>query len=420
MDWKAWLVGLGAVATSLTVMAAPNQPDLGAEAAAMRPWLVEQRRWFHAHPELSNREVDTGKAVARRLAEMGLTVQTGVAGNGVVGVLTGGKPGPTVVHRADMDALPITETRDVPYKSQNPGVMHACGHDIHTAVGLGVAKLLSQRRASLRGTVKFLFQPAEEGPPAGEEGGARLVVREGVLTPAPAAVFGLHVAPQLPVGTMGWRAGPMMAAADRFVLTVHGKSAHGAQPQHGVDAVYVGAQVVTGLQAVVSRQQDARAPLVLTIGSFHAGNRFNIIAADAVMEGTVRTLDPDTHARSQAAIGKVVGGITTAYGARYALDYQELAPVVVNEVALTRRSVPVLEQALGAGRAVEVEPVMIAEDFGFYAQQAPSLFLFLGVGNAAAGITGNIHTPDFQADEDALVVGVKAMAAVVIARGNAQ
>lgn len=410
----AW-VALGVV-TPLVAAAVPKGADVSADAAAMQPWLTETRRWFHAHPELSNREVETSRSIAQRLTAMGYEPQTGIAGHGVVALLNGGLPGPLVAYRADMDALPITEMRDVPYKSRNPGVMHACGHDLHTTVGLGVAQLLMKHRDQLHGSVKFIFQPAEEGPPPGEEGGAALMVKQNVLVPAPVAVFGLHVWPSLHVGDVGYQSGPLMAAASRFNLTIKGKQAHGAQPHEGVDAVFVASQVVTGMQGLVSRQQDARKPLVITIGSFHAGSRFNIVAGEAVLEGTVRTLDPDTYARIQADIERVVGGITAAYGASYSLDYHPLAPPVVNDPALTTRSLPVLGKVLGTDHVRQVQPVMVSEDFGVFTQHVPSLFLFLGVGHPQKGITGNIHTAEFQADEAALVVGVKAMAALIMAR----
>jgi amidohydrolase len=273
--------------------------------AELEPELVEARRWFHAHPELSNREVETAAEIADRLRAMGYEPRTGIARHGVVAVLEGGRPGPVVAWRSDIDALPITEAVDVPWKSQNVGVMHACGHDIHTTVGLGAAEVLMGMRDDVSGTVIFLFQPAEEGPPPGEEGGATLMLSEGVFDdPKPIAVFGMHVMPTLEVGTIGWGTGGVMASADRVTIRIEGLMSHGSAPHSGVDAIWVGAQIVDALQGIASREIDSRDPAVVSIGTFQAGNRFNIIAGSAELTGTVRTLDGETrdhigpHARS--------------------------------------------------------------------------------------------------------------------------
>jgi amidohydrolase len=379
------------------------------------PSLVECRRWFHAHPELSNRELETGAEVARRLREMGYEPLTGIAGHGVVAVLKGGKPGPVVAWRSDMDALPIEEAVDVPWRSGNPGVMHACGHDVHMAVGLGVAELLMDMREDVAGTVMFLFQPAEEGAPQGEEGGATLMLTEGVFDdPRPSAVFGLHVMPNHEVGTVAWGSGPFMASADRFAITVIGRMTHGSAPQDGIDAIWVGAQVVDALQGIVAREIDSRRPVVLSVGTFNAGSRFNIIAGSAELTGTVRTLDADAQDHTEAAMRRIVAGVCEAHRASCKVTYDRVTPMVVNDPALTRQAVAALRELLGDEAVLEIEPVMAAEDFAEYARVVPGFFFFLGVGNEAKGWTSYVHTPTFQPDEEAIPVGVRAATTVLL------
>ena len=260
--------------------------DIAALASEIEPQLIEARRWFHQHPELSNREEQTGAEIARRLEEMGYEPRTGVAHHGVVAVLEGALPGPVVAWRSDIDALPIEEEVDVPYRSTNAGVMHACGHDLHTTVGLGAADVLMRLKDRLHGTVVFIFQPAEEGPPPGEDGGAKMMIDEGALESPPVeAIFGLHVMPTFEAGRIGVRPGGLMAASDRFKLTIHGRMTHGSAPHDGIDAVYIGSQVVAALQAIASREVDARNSLVVSVGTFNAGNRYNIIAEEAVLTG---------------------------------------------------------------------------------------------------------------------------------------
>lgn len=385
-----------------------------AEIQKTLPSIVEARRWFHRRPELSNREVETGKEIARRLKEMGYEPRTGVAGHGVIAVLKGGLPGPVLVWRADIDALPITETTGLPYASENTGVMHACGHDMHIAVGLGTAQVLMGLKGRVRGTVVFLFQPAEETVPAGEKGGAPLVVEEGALAGLnPEAFFALHVEPALPSGGVGLRAGGIMASADRFTIRLRGKAAHGAKPQEGVDAVFVAAQVVTGLQALVSREQDPRRPLVVTVGTLHAGSRFNIIAEEATLEGTVRTLDPDTYKAAPESLERVVKGICGAYRATCEVSYERLNPVNYNDPALARLAAKALLEALGGPAIVEVEPQTISEDFPHFSKIAPTFFFFLGVGRSDGAPAGGIHTSGFNPDEAAIAVGVEAAAALL-------
>jgi amidohydrolase len=401
----------------LTLAAAVAAPDAEIRAAAesLTPALVETRRDIHRHPELGNREVRTGTLVAERLRALGVEVRHPVARTGVVGILKGGRPGPVVAVRADLDALPIQERNDVPYKSENPGVKHACGHDAHTTIVLGTAEVLSKLRDRLPGTVVFLFQPAEEGPPEGEEGGAALMIKEGALdAPKVQAVFGLHVDPALPVGEVGWAAGPIFASSDHFVVEIQGKKTHGAYPHTGLDPVPVAAEMVQALQLVVSRQIDAQRPKVLTIGSIHGGNRFNIIADQVTLEGTIRTLDAAVRRDMKERIQRTVTGVATTNGLTAALRWVgEGNLVTMNDVALTRASVPSLQRVYGAAQTREVAPQMGAEDFAALADRVPGLYIKMGVRSEARGITAMIHTEDFDIDEGVLPLGVKAMSTLV-------
>ena len=385
-------------------------------AAALRDRLVAQRRDFHMHPELSNREERTAGVVAERLRALGLTdVRTGVARHGVTALLVGGKPGPVVAVRADMDALPIQETIDVPYKSQVAGVKHACGHDVHTTVELGVAEVLAGMKAEIPGTVKFIFQPAEEGSPAGEEGGAPLMIKEGAMeNPRPAAIFGLHTNPNVDVGQIAYMSGPAMASSDHLYITIRGKSAHGAQPHAGVDAVVVAAECITALQNIRSRRIDPLEPLVITIGTIHGGVRNNVIAAEVKMEGTMRTLSEDVRQRAKALVRETLQSITAAYGATFELNMDENAVVTFNEPSLVLETLPTIRGVVGDANVVAIKPLMPAEDFAYFQKVVPGFYYFLGVGNRAKGITAGWHTPEFDVDEDSLVVGVKVMSNVLL------
>ncbi len=385
-------------------------------AAAMRAKLIEQRRDFHMHPELSNREERTSRIVAERLKALGLEdIKTGVGKYGVTALLKGGKPGPVVAVRADMDALPIQETIDVPYKSQNPGVKHACGHDLHTTVGLGVAEVLSTMRADISGTIKFIFQPAEEGPPAGEEGGAALMIKEGALeNPRPRAIFGLHSRPESEVGQVAYNSGPAMASSDRFRITIRGKQSHGAQPQLGVDAVVVAAECVTALQTIRSRRIDMTEPLVISVGIIQGGTRFNIIADEVKLEGTMRTLSEEVRTRAKAIMKETLAGITSAYGATFDLQIEENASVVFNEPKLVEATLPTLRRLLKDENVISIKPQMIAEDFAYFQRVIPGFYYFLGVGNRARGITAPLHSAGFDVDEESLVAGVKVMSNVLL------
>ena len=408
------------LAFTLLTLAAPMSPS-GREqqivqaAEGLRAKLIEQRRDFHMHPELSNREERTSRIVAERLRALGLDeVKTGVAKYGVLALLKGAKPGPVVAVRADMDALPIQETIDVPYKSQNPGVKHACGHDVHTTVQLGVAEVLSKMRDQIFGSIKFIFQPAEEGAPQGEEGGAKLMIKEGALeNPRPAAIFGLHTA-GFEVGQIGYQSGPAMASSDRFTIVIHGKRSHGAQPQLGVDAIVVAAECVTALQTIRSRRIDPLEPLVVTVGTIKGGDRNNIIAAEVRMEGTMRTMSEQVRTRAQELMRQTLASVTSAYGATFDVQFDDSNPVTYNEPRLVDETLPTIRRIVGDANVFSLKPFMPAEDFSYYQKVVPGFFYFLGVGNKAKGLSPAWHTADFDVDEESLVVGVKVMANVLL------
>ena len=385
-------------------------------AEALRPKLIEQRRDFHRHPELSNREERTSRVIAERLRALGLDeVRTNVGKYGVVALLKGAHPGPVVAVRADMDALPILETLDVPYRSENRGVKHACGHDVHMTVELGVAEILSRMRDRIHGTIKFIFQPAEEGAPPGEEGGAEFMIKEGALeNPRPAAIFGLHVMPNIEVGQIGYNSGPTMASSDRFAIKIRGRKVHGAYPHDGIDTIVVAAEAVTALQTIRSRRINTMEPLVITIGSIHGGNRFNIIADEVVLEGTMRTLSEEVRSAAIEMMKKTLAGITSAYGASYEIDFGHNNPVTWNDPTLVEATLPTMRRIVGEKNVISPRPQMGAEDFSRFQQVIPGFFYFLGVGNKARGITGMIHTPEFDVDEESLVIGVRVMANVLL------
>lgn len=394
----------------------PREQRIAQAAETLRPQLISQRRDFHMHPELSNREERTSRIVAERLRALGLEdIKTGVGKYGVTALLKGTKPGVVVAVRADMDALPIQEVNDVPYKSLVAGVKHACGHDAHTTIELGVAEILSKMRDEIHGTIKFIFQPAEEGPPLGEEGGAPLMIKEGALeNPRPSAIFGLHVMPVVEVGQIAYNSGPAMASSDHFVITIHGKKVHGAYPHDGIDAVVVAAECVTSLQTIRSRRIDTTEPLVITIGIIQGGNRFNIVADEVKLEGTVRTLNEDVRKKAQGLMRETLDGITKAYGATYDMNYVEGAAVTYNEPSLVEETLPTIRRLIGEKNVISPKPQMGAEDFSYYQKVVPGFYYFLGVGNRAKGITAQIHTPDFDLDEDSLVIGVKVMSNVLL------
>jgi amidohydrolase len=401
--------------------ASPLEAEIDRLVEEVSPNVVEWRRDIHAHPELGNREFRTAAKVAEHLLGLGLEVRTEVAHTGVVGVLRGGLPGPTVALRADMDALPVTERVDLPfaskvtttYNGQEVGVMHACGHDNHVAILMGAAQVLASVRDRLPGTVVFLFQPAEEGPPEGEEGGAGLMIEEGALSdPRPEAIFGLHVMPG-PLGTLSYRARGAMASADGLYIKVVGRQTHGAQPWNGVDPIVTAAQIVLGLQTVVSRQADlTKAPAVVTVGSIHGGVRGNIIPDSVVMVGTVRSLDPEMRTQIHDRIRRTAERIAASAGAEAVVRIGIGVPVTYNDPDLTRWAVPTLERAAGSGMVSETVPITGAEDFSLYGQAIPGFFFFLG-GLPEGRTPYPNHSPLFYVDEAALPVGVRAMASLV-------
>jgi len=387
--------------------------------------VIAWRRDIHEHPELSNRETRTAEIVANHLRSLGLEVRTGVAHTGVVGVLKGGKPGPVVALRADMDALPVTEEVDVPfaskvrttYNGQDVGVMHACGHDTHTAMLMGVAEILAGMRKDLPGTVKFIFQPAEEGAPAGERGGAALMIEEGALDdPKPSAIFGLHVLP-FPAGVIRYRPGAIMASADAFRIIVRGRQTHGAQPWNGIDPIVVASQIVLGLQTITSRQVDLTAgPDVITVGAINGGVRFNIIPDSVVMQGTIRTFDTAVRNDIHQRIRRTAESIAQSAGATAQVVIDTFTAVTYNDPALTQQVLPTLREVAGANHVTLTTPITPAEDFSRYQQRVPGVFFFLGItppGTDPAKAAPN-HSPRFFVDEAALPTGVRAMAHLAV------
>lgn len=399
--------------------------ELERRVRSIEPKVIEWRRAVHQRPELSNREFETAKLVAKQLTRLGFEVRTGIAHTGVIGVLRGAKPGPVVALRADMDALPVTEVADVPFKStvrtnyrgEETGVMHACGHDAHVAIVLGAAEVLASMRDQIAGSVMFIFQPAEEGAPPGERGGARLMLEEGVFAGVtPSAIFGLHVWPD-PVGTLSYRSGPAMAASDKLSITVRGKQTHGGQPWGGVDPIVVSAQIVMGLQTIVSRQVDlSQSPTVVTIGSLHAGNRGNIISDLAVMEGTIRTFDAGTRALVHERVRQTTTMIAKSAGAAAEVVIERNNPGVHNDAQLTDAMLPTLRRVVGPDNLRVAGLSTGSEDFGDFQHQVPGLFLFLGVvpkGQDAAKAPRN-HSPSFFVDESALALGVRVLASLTL------
>lgn len=386
--------------------------------AQVQDTIIRLREHIHQYPELGNREFNTAALVADHLRALGFDeVRTGVAHTGVVGLLKGGRPGPVVAVRADMDALPVTEDTPYPFKStvrttylgQEVGVMHACGHDIHVAVQLGVASVLASMRDELPGTVKFIFQPAEEGPPPGEDGGARMMVAEGVLTdPAPSAIFGLHSFAEMEVGKVGFSVGPALAAVDHFKIKVVGKQSHGAAPHLSVDPVVMAAQAVAAFQTIRSRNLSPLEPSVITVGIVRGGTRFNIIPDVVEMEGTVRTYNPDVRDAVERRMGEILEGITAAGGGSYELDYDRGTPATINDPALAAQMLPTLVDLLGEQNVLDLEPTMGGEDFAYFANEVPGFFFRLGQ-VVPGGSSGGHHTPDFQADNSAVPVGIRAM-----------
>ncbi len=432
LSWTAALIAILVAASSVHAQQGPKPPavsplagEIDKLAAAVEPELLEWRRYLHQHPELSNREVETAKYVAARLKSFGLEPKTGVAKTGVVALLKGGRPGPVVALRADLDGLPVREEVDVPfaskaiskYEGQDVGVMHACGHDAHLAILLATARVLTKVQDRLPGTVKFIFQPAEEGAPQTERpAGAELMVKEGVLAdPKVDAIFGLHVFANVPAGHLTYRSGSFMAASDLLEITIKGRQTHGSMPWRGIDPVLVGSQIVTALQSIVSRNVDiTRLPAVVTIGQFQAGVRNNIIPDTARLVGTIRSFDPQVQDDIHARIKRIAEGIAAGAGATVEVRIDKNTPVTTNNPDLTARMLPTL-QRVAPGKVHESELITGAEDYAFYQREVPGLFFFLGITPAAeVGRAPANHSPFFFVDESALLTGVRALAHLAV------
>jgi amidohydrolase len=429
-SYKCFLTGFLAVVFTLAPVAAGAQPNPWAEsidrqAAELESQVIDWRRDIHEHPELSNREYRTAEKVATHLRDLGLDVETGVSKTGVVGVLEGGKPGPVVALRADMDALPVKERVDVPFASTDSAmyngekvpVMHACGHDTHVAMLMGAAEILASMREELPGTVKFLFQPAEEGAPRGERGGADVMVEEGALkAPDVDAIFGLHINSQTPVGTIRYRPGPIMAASDVFRITVNGKQTHGSTPWDGTDPVVTASQIVTNLQTVVSRQSElTKEPAVVSVGKIEGGVRNNIIPETVKMVGTVRTLDTTMQRHIHDRIRRVATSTAEGMGATADVEVDRGYPVTKNDPTLTEKMVPTLKRV--ADSLAVTDPITGAEDFSYFARNVPGLYVFVGgmPPDMDPDEAPSHHTPGFFIDESGMKYGVRAYANVAAA-----
>ena len=381
--------------------------------------VIDWRHYFHENPELSNREFNTAEKITAHLKSLGMEVQTGVAKTGVVGLLKGDNPGKVVALRADIDGLPVTERNDLSYKSTvvdtflgtKTGVMHACGHDTHIAILMGVAEVLSKHKDKIKGSIKFIFQPAEEGPPPGEEGGAKLMVKEGVLeNPKVDAIYGLHINSGTPVGTITLKPEGIMAAVERFVVTVKGKGSHGSAPWSGVDPILISAKIIDGFQTIISREAYLiEAPAVITVGKITSGTRFNVIPESAELIGTVRTLNPDMRTKIIKRMSEMASDIAKAYGGDATIDWQNNTIVTYNDPELTTKAISTLKMVAGEDKVLGMKAVTGGEDFSYFQEKVPGVYFFLG------GMTpGNTepfphHTPDFKIDDAGMLLGVKSL-----------
>lgn len=413
-----------------TLLAAQTDATVQLAVDKVSPRMIEIRHDIHSHPELGNHETRTAELIATELRRLGMEVRTGVGKTGVIGILRGGKPGPVVAIRADMDALPVTEETDLPFKSlvrtnylgRDVGVSHACGHDIHVASQLGVANILAGMKAQLTGTVVFIFQPAEEGLPAGEEGGAKLMVKEGALTnPKVDMIVGFHDNARPPgepgetqaLGLVTYTPGPALAAATIFRAKVIGRQAHGAAPHNGVDAIVTASEVILALQTIRSRNLSPFTPSVITVGVMRAGDRNNVVAGEAYLEGTTRSFDPVVQDSIESRMRQIFDGVTRAAGATFTLEFDRTHPVTVNDSALTARMLPVIQRVVGKDHVREAPPITGAEDFSYFAQQVPGYFIFIGA-VPPGKISGGHHTPTFYADDGTIPVAMRVMTAVVL------
>lgn len=400
-------------------MAFTQGTNLQNDYAAVEEKVIDWRRDIHQHPELSNREFKTAEKIAAHLKSLGIEIETGVAHTGVVGVLKGDNPGKVVALRADIDALPVTERNDLPFKStvtseflgEKVGVMHACGHDTHTAILMGVAEVLSKNKDKINGTVKFIFQPAEEGAPPGEEGGALLMVKEGVLkSPDVDAIFGLHINSQTPVGVIRYKSGGTMASAQRFTIHVKGKQTHGSQPWSGVDPILISAKIIDGLQTIISREANlTNEAAVITVGKITSGVRFNIIPESAEMIGTIRTLDYDMQKQINRRMEEMVPAIAKAYGGDATIEITTSTDITYNNPELVEQMLPTIQRVAGTENVMTQKAVTGAEDFSYFQREVPGFFFFLG--GMTPGNTESFphHTPDFKIDDSGLLLGVRTL-----------
>ncbi len=413
-----------------SIQAQTIDADINSMSENIESKVIEWRRDFHQNPELSNREFETAKKIAKHLKGLGFEVTENVAKTGVVGILKGNKPGKVVALRADIDALPVTERADVPFKSTvkttflgaEVGVSHACGHDTHTAILMGVAEVLSQNKEKISGTVKFIFQPAEEGPPPGEEGGAKLMIKEGVLKNADVdAIFGLHINSGTPVGMVRYKPGGTMAAVERFVIDVKGKQTHGSAPWTGVDPILISAKIIDGLQTIISRESPlVDEAAVITVGKITSGVRFNIIPESAEMIGTVRTLDPKMRKKIIRRMNEMVPAIAKAYGGDATITFQNNTSITYNDPALVKQMLPTIEGIAGKKNVVLSKATTGGEDFSYFQEVVPGFYFFLGGKSPTTEKAASHHTPDFYIDESGLVLGVKVMSQLALNYLNAQ
>jgi len=383
--------------------------DIDREIEKIKSEMIKVRRFMHMNPQLANHEQDTAKLISSKLASLEIDIKNGVAKTGVVGLLRGSQPGATVAVRADIDAVPIQELADVPYKSLNPGIMHACGHDIHTAVVLGTAYVLNTLKDRIKGNIKFIFQPGEEGPPAGEEGGAALMIKEGVLdNPPVGAIFGFHVWPEN-LGQVFIAPGTFLANSDSFQITIKGKSAYGAQPQEGVDAIVLAAQAVLALQSIISRSVDPTDPALLTIGKIEGGTKSDLIPDRVHLEGIVRTLSDANRKKVSRMMETVIKDTVHSLGGDYSFAFEQDVPSVYNHPEFFDLMLPSLNEALGDKKASQIKPQLMADDFGLYSQKIPGFFFFLGVKNPRLPSMAPLHSPYFNPDERSIGIGIKLM-----------
>ena len=417
------LFTLSLITLSLTAQSSDLKQIIDERADELEEQVIEWRRYFHENPELSNREFNTAKKISEHLESLGLEVQTEIAHTGVMGILKGGKPGPVVGLRADIDALPVIERTDVPFKStvmgeyqgNEVGVMHACGHDTHIAILMGVAQILTEMKDDLQGTVKFIFQPAEEGAPKGEEGGAELMVKEGVLkNPDVEAIFGLHISDDTPVGELEYRPKGIMASVNSFDIKVTGKQAHGSAPWAGIDPIVTSAQIINNIQTIVSRSMPlTRQAAVVTVGVINGGVRNNIIPEEVTMQGTIRALDEEMRQLIFKRLKTVVQNTAESNGATAELTINKGYPITYNDPELTAQMLPTLVETAGKENVKLINAITGAEDFSFFQNEIPGLYFFVG-GKAPGREASGHHTPDFYIDESGLKLGVRTMSNLVI------